>query len=294
MFATLQLSLATKTTNDHKMPPDFTDLNCSFPAELRNIIDNYDENRTTEDIGCSGAFVFRLEKQNNSSLYLKIQPWSVLEISHGRHKLVAEAERMKWLHDKLPVPDVVFYGSDDQNEYLLMTAIEGTMCCNWKDKSEAIKLLAKGLRLFHSIDITSCPFDATIDTHMQIALENMKKGVVCQDLISGYGVSSALELYDRLLQSKPSVPDLVLLHGDYCLPNILLGASMSGTEIKGYIDLGDCGVGDRYSDLNQATHSIVYNFGKEWLDLFYNEYGIAAIDTDRIDFHLLLEDLKGI
>ena len=39
--------------------------------------------------------------------------------------------------------------------------------------------------------------------------------------------------------------DHVVMHGDYCLPNLIL----SDARLSGFIDLGNGGVGDRHCDL---------------------------------------------
>ncbi|SDP06563.1 kanamycin kinase [Paenibacillus sp. yr247] len=59
---------------------------------------------------------------------------------------------MKWLQGKLLVPEVVYYGQDDSNEYLLITEIEGI---NASEKSfemilpQLMKQLAYSLRAVH-------------------------------------------------------------------------------------------------------------------------------------------------
>jgi kanamycin kinase len=51
--------------------------------------------------------------------------------------------------------------------------------------------------------------------------------------------------------------DEVLVHGDYCLPNVLLDAD--GCY---YLDVGEAGVGDRYIDMVAGIWSLGYNYGK--------------------------------
>ena len=53
------------------------------------------------------------------------------------------------------------------------------------------------------------------------------------------------------------VPGESLVHGDACLPNIIVGDDGS----NGYIDLGDMGVGDVEVDLSAAVWSLQYNLG---------------------------------
>ena len=46
-----------------------------------------------------------------------------------------------------------------------------------------------------------------------------------------------------------------VVHGDYCLPNIILKEH----TVSGYIDVALAGVGDRYQDLALAVRSLAYN-----------------------------------
>lgn len=79
--------------------------------------------------------------------------------------------------------------------------------------------------------------------------------------------------------------DLVFTHGDYSLPNIII----NGGSISGFIDLGNSGVADRYYDLAVAEKSIIRNFGKEYVELFFAHYDIEDIDYKKIRFYQLVE-----
>ena len=53
-----------------------------------------------------------------------------------------------------------------------------------------------------------------------------------------------VDIYQRLLETRPPVEDLVFTHGDYCLPNVIL----EDGRVRGFIDLGRAGVADRYQE----------------------------------------------
>jgi aminoglycoside phosphotransferase len=63
-------------------------------------------------------------------------------------------------------------------------------------------------------------------------------------------------------------PGHVLIHGDYCLPNVLV----EGGRLSGLIDLGLAGLGDPQDDLAAGVWSLQYNFGpglaREFLDAY--------------------------
>ena len=63
---------------------------------------------------------------------------------------------MKWLQDKLPVPEILAYEENNDSNYLLMSKIDGQMLCEDKymnNPNLLIKLLAEALNMFWPIDI---------------------------------------------------------------------------------------------------------------------------------------------
>jgi aminoglycoside phosphotransferase len=72
-----------------------------------------------------------------------------------------------------------------------------------------------------------------------------------------------------------------LLHGDYCLPNIIL----DNWKFSGFIDLGNGGVGDRHVGLFWAIWTLRYN-------LKTDQYRERFIPTSalRVQTHLFSEE----
>src|SRR6266853_984497 len=60
----------------------------------------------------------------------------------------------------------------------------------------------------------------------------------------------------------------VLIHGDYCLPNVLVEEG----RLSGLIDLGGAGLGDPQDDLAAGVWTLQYNYGpghaREFLDAY--------------------------
>jgi kanamycin kinase len=66
-----------------------------------------------------------------------------------------------------------------------------------------------------------------------------------------------------------------LLHGDYCLPNIIL----DNWKFSGFIDLGSGGVGDRHVDLFWAIWTLRYTLKTDqYRERFMDAYGRTKID----------------
>ena len=62
-----------------------------------------------------------------------------------------------------------------------------------------------------------------------------------------------------------------LIHGDYCLPNILV----KNDKISGFVDLGNAGIGDPWMDYAWCIWSLEYNLGtKEYTPILLEKLGI--------------------
>jgi len=252
----------------------------TLPVEFRELIGDDQITLRWKNI----ARTYFIKAKNGRNKYLKIQPVNSVE------SLDRQVERLVWLQDKLPVPKVIDYGVIGNHEYLITMEIPGREASNeiYKKQTEGmIKLIAKGLRKIHEIPIEGCPFDNSIEQLMGIIRSNYDKGIIdTSDLFIKFSEDNI----DKLLHeveafARKLEEDLVFTHGDYSLPNIII----DGGCISGYIDLGNCGVADRYYDLAVAEKSIIRNFGKEYVKIFFVHYGINDIDYEKIRFYKLVE-----
>ena len=74
------------------------------------------------------------------------------------------------------------------------------------------------------------------------------------------------------LGPRPPIDELVVVHGDACAPNTLVGADGGWT---GHVDLGDLATGDRWADLAVASLSLDWNYGEGHQQELFDAYGIA-------------------
>jgi aminoglycoside phosphotransferase len=71
----------------------------------------------------------------------------------------------------------------------------------------------------------------------------------------------------------------VLIHGDYCLPNVLVSAG----RLTGLIDVGGTGLGDPREDLAAGVWTLQYNFGTGFARHFLDAYGVPSMTDQEIE-----------
>lgn len=255
-----------------------------LPPQLSFLHDKYDWQLIT--LGMSDTAVYRLSSAANEVCFLKTGGAGVLA------ELRREAERLDWLNGRLPVPRVLDFIVEDGAAFLLNTAVPGYDFTVFNDKSDAeketaVRLLAEGLRMFHSLPVTDCPHDERLDIKIERARQQMEAGLVNeQEFDAGRQGHSIQSLFAELLATRPDEEDLVVAHGDYCLPNVLV----ENGKLRGFVDLGLAGVTDRYHDLALVTRSLTHNFGRGWEEKFFASYGIESPDNAKIEFYRLLDE----
>jgi kanamycin kinase len=202
-----------------------------------------------------------------------------------------EAERMRWAGSFVPVPTVVMLERIGDASVLVTEALPGrdaTDPCWHDDLPALVRALGRGLRTFHdATDPARCPFRFERDR----ALEHVRRRVDLDDidrrgLHAEHAHLSPTAALAELETTTRWTEDLVVCHGDYCPPNVLLQRG----AVTGYLDLGELGVADRWSDIAVGAWSTGWNFGDELEPLFYESYGVEPDDA-RIRFHRLLYDL---
>jgi aminoglycoside phosphotransferase len=219
------------------------------------------------------------------TMYLKVMAHEAWE------KLDDEAQRLRWLSAYLPVPQVVAFAQGENADYLLMTAIEGRVAYEaelHQAKMATITRLAEGMWRWHRLPVEECPFAQDLATMISQAEERTQLGLVEEDDFDEerHGIS-AQELLVRLKDEKPIQETLKVTHGDYCLPNVLIG---DDGRLAGFIDLGRMGISDVHRDIALCARSTWYNFGEDYAGYVLDAYGRQHIDQERIDYYLMLDE----
>jgi kanamycin kinase len=205
--------------------------------------------------------------------------------------LADEAARLQWAAACLPVPVVVSLERREATTVLITKALPGRDATDpiWRqDVAQLVEAFGRGLRDLHAaVGEQQCPYRFGID----VALAHVRNRMAAGTLNPARGHRehrhlSAAAALARLERTAPAAEDLVVCHGDYCPPNVLL----EGGRVTGYLDLGELGVADRWWDIAVGGWSTGWNFGSEFEPLFYASYGVDP-DPERIAFYRLLYDL---
>ncbi len=258
-----------------------------MPSSIQKIIEN--EQYDVDNIGMS-----------DSSVYLFAD--KALKIQNADDEADNEHLMMKWLSGKLLVPEILAFEKNNGRSYLLMSRMSGVMACDdyYMDNFDLlIDLLAKAIHMFWEVDISDCPSKMNLDKKLEMAKYNVEHDFVDMenvqpDTFGKEGFKNPQELLEWLIQNRPE-EDIVLSHGDFCLPNIFFLEN----NVSGFIDLGKTCVADRYQDIALCYRSINNNFNGSYggrihknmnTDKFFSKLGIEP-DWKKIKYYILLDEL---
>jgi len=259
----------------------------SLPNTINKIIGN--EKYITDNIGMSGSNVLLFSDK-------------VLKIQNTGDEAENEYIMMKWLIGKIPVPNVFAYENEYGKSYLLMSKSGGEMSCSdyYMNNPELLmELLSKAVHMLWNVNIADCPSKINLDKKLEMAEYAVANNLIDMDNVEPdtfgeNGFKNPHELLDWLIRNRPD-EDLVLSHGDFCLPNIFF----SKDAVSGFIDLGKMCVADRYQDIAICYRSIKHNFNGKYggkvysgfnSDMFFEKLGIKP-DWKKIKYYILLDEL---
>lgn len=239
-------------------------------------------------LGCSAARVFELHRPQER-LFLK---WQALP---SPDSLQREAEILRWLQGRLPVPELKAAEQQAEEEILLMSAVPGLdasqpeLCA---DPLVLAELLAAALKRCHSLDISGCPFVADLPAKIQQAEAHLTAGWVDLDDFDPehLGRDPQAMLAELKARAAGSTERLVFTHGDACLPNLIFEKPSGEWQLSGLIDLGRAGLADPWQDLALACRSLRHNgYDEAVVSHFLANYG-AVDNPEKYALYVLLDE----
>ena len=229
-----------------------------FPPQFQDLTgwDVYDSS-------CSDAArVYFIDKEGG--LYLKCA---------AKGTLTRQAQMTRFFHQKGLGAQVLAYESLEQ-DWLLTVRVPGEDCTYAmyrEDPKRLCDITAELLRMLHDTDFAGCPVPDRTAEYLAKARHNYENKVYDADLFpDNWGYATPEEAWRVVEEQGKYLQADTLLHGDYCLPNIML----YDWKFSGFIDLDAGGVGDRHVDLFWGMWSLWFNLKTDaYRERFLDVYG---------------------
>ncbi|PWV79958.1 streptomycin 3-kinase [Prauserella marina] len=243
--------------------------------------------------GESGAEVFRAPGGTEYAKCVKREHVAALE---------QERDRVAWLsRHGVPGPSVLDWTADETGACLLTSAVAGVPADKADDGElrRAWPSIAEATRALHELPAGDCPFGRELSAMLALADDVVGRGAVDPDFLQPDQRDVAPERQLASLRAQEAkraaqeAADIVVCHGDLCLPNIMLDPETM--RFTGFVDLGRLGRADRHADLAL----VLANARETWPDeerarhadeQFAKYYGLP-LDAERLRFYLMLDPL---
>jgi kanamycin kinase len=242
----------------------------TFPASLGQYVNN----AKIYDSSCS---------KSAHTLYLEGDVKAFLKMA-AAGKLLREKLMTDFMHSQGLAAKVLDYFSDESGDYLMTEALggeDGIAEHHLADPQRLAACFGEYLQMIHRLPVHDCPFpgrtaEMIAESEANIRRKYVDKSILLED------ISRAEQDFNHL---KHCGKDDVVIHGDYCLPNII----MQNFRLSGFVDLGTGGVGDRHYDLFWGIWTLQYNLKTDkYRTIFLDAYGRQQIDPLRLRLcHLL-------
>ena len=240
--------------------------------DIPTVFQSFFQGATIYDSSCSAeAKVWFLDK--GPGFYLKKSP---------KDTLAKEAAMTAFFHQKGLGAEVLGYESGEF-DWLLTRRVPGEDCTWQTYLDDPIRLCdttAQLLRTLHETDTEACPVPNRTADYLATVHKNYQANIFSSEFFpESQKNTTAEEAWKITEQACKLMKTDTLLHGDYCLPNIML----DNWQFSGFIDLDGAGVGDRHIDLFWGVWTLQFNlktdrYGQRFLDA----YGRDCIDMDLL------------
>ncbi|MBE6713940.1 MAG: aminoglycoside 3'-phosphotransferase [Ruminococcaceae bacterium] len=226
----------------------------------------------------TGAEVYDSSCSENAKVYYIDRSCGYYLKKATKGSLSKEVMLTRYFHKKGLATEVLEYITSDF-DWMLTARVPGEDCTAQVYLDDPLRLcdtLGEVLRQLHEESACGCPIPERTADYIKTALQNYEKGIY--DALR-FGYSSPEEALGVIEKHKDLLRTDTLIHGDFCLPNIML----ENWRFSKFIDLDSAGISDRHIDLFWGAWSLGYNLKTEkYRDRFFDAYGKDKIDPDML------------
>ena len=178
----------------------------------------------------------------------------------AKGSLATESEMVKFFYRNGMGVELVTYISDAK-DYMVTKPAKGEDATHHLDNPEKLcEVLAEAMKFLHSRPVEGIPVSPCMDTYANAGKAELMK----QD---------------------------TFIHGDFCLPNIML----DNWKFSTFIDVGLAGIGDKHIDIYWVLWSLNFNLGTDkYTDYFLDLYGRENVDMDVLKMVAKVERMSDI
>ena len=262
-------------------------MSIQFPEQINKLVQGLQ--CSLDSIGCSNSAVYIYD-----NLVVKVQPTSVYSQQ--------EATMLNFFQGKIPCAKLLRYESDGGTDYLAMSKVTGQMLIDKDYLSNPHRIYQAASQVLHklwSLDTGSCPVDMSLSTKLKLAEYNVCHNMVdvndCQPGTFGKNgrFASPEALLKWLVDNKPQ-EQLVVTHGDLCLPNVIVS-----NGVPTIIDVTMAGAADVYQDVALLYRSTRDNLMGHYDGVVYAPFDEKAffatigvpMDKDKLDYYIMMDEL---
>ena len=213
--------------------------------------------------------------------YLKISP---------KGKFARASVMQRYWASKGLSGDVLLYVSGDR-DYIAVAPVpgkDGLAPEHLADPEKMSRVFGASLRMLHNTPFDDCPVQLLPQLLNEAQTRAFQQWHM-DDLRPFIGEASAETAREEIAANAHLLRNDALVHGDYCLPNIML----DHWQCTGFIDIAEGGTGDRHYDIAWGLWTLMFNFkDKRFGEIFLDAYGRDMIDPARLRICALLAAME--
>ncbi|MEQ8840372.1 MAG: phosphotransferase [Acidimicrobiales bacterium] len=208
--------------------------------------------------------------------------------------LLDEVDRLLWLANVPPAPEVIATGRSDGGDETVVLALGRDAVSAEHGHPMGPEALASSLATalsdLHARPAQHCPFTADAATLRRVVDQRIDAGAVTDvddGPYAGRDAGSLAAIFDQLTADLGPPDDPVFIHAGLAAKRLWLDPA-GGLTLLGW---RWAGVGDRHLDLAAAAAMLTSLYGPALVGPFIESYGFDRVDLRRLDAHQILAHL---